>query len=559
MKEMAFNLLEEPWIRVLRPDCSVEEVSLTDALLRAQDYADLAGELPTQDAAVLRLLLAVLHAVFARVDVDGRESLLYFSDGAPAPSTDEALVRWRSLWTLGRFPEKPIRDYLSRWRERFWLFHPERPFWQVPEAKIGTEYTVAKLNGELLESGNNDNDKNKRPRLFSAYAGASKWEMGYAQAARWLLYTNGFDDASAKPKGKGLPAISPGWLGRLGLIQAQGNSLFETLMLNLTLLQDGASLWGPPRPCWELDVPRSGERTEIAQPDNPAERLTLQSRRLLLHREGDRVTGYALLGGDFFEQTNAFCEQMTVWRTVEGKKGVPTTYLPRRHDPSRQFWREFPAVFVTEPGVRLPGIVRWIVSLQKPRAGCLDRRRAIRFRIAGVVYGGQLRSFVTEAFSDELSFHAALLDDLGTYWRLIVTEEIGRCQKLANAVGQLADDIARAAGDRTKDLPQTAKAQFYFQIDQPFRQWLCAIDPEWEDKEAQENLCAWQKQAQRIAREQGVRMAEQAGPAAFAGRSIDKAGGKGKKDDGEKVFYATPAAYNRFLNQVRAIYAEGGT
>ena len=445
MKEMAFNLLEEPWIRVLRPDCSVEEVSLTDALLRAQDYADLAGELPTQDAAVLRLLLAVLHAVFARVDVDGRESLLYFSDGAPAPSTDEALVRWRSLWTLGRFPEKPIRDYLSRWRERFWLFHPERPFWQVPEAKIGTEYTVAKLNGELLESGNNDNDKNKRPRLFSAYAGASKWEMGYAQAARWLLYTNGFDDASAKPKGKGLPAISPGWLGRLGLIQAQGNSLFETLMLNLTLLQDGASLWGPPRPCWELDVPRSGERTEIAQPDNPAELLTLQSRRLLLHREGDRVTGYALLG------------------------------------------------------------------------------------------------------------------DLGTYWRLSVTEEIGRCQKLANAVGQLADDIARAAGDRTKDLPQTAKAQFYFQIDQPFRQWLCAIDPEWEDGEAQESLCAWQKQAQRIAREQGVRMAEQAGPAAFAGRSIDKAGGKGKKDDGEKVFYATPAAYNRFLNQVRAIYAEGGT
>ena len=50
MKEMAFNLLEEPWIRVLRPDCSVEEVSLTDALLRAQDYADLAGELPCRRA-----------------------------------------------------------------------------------------------------------------------------------------------------------------------------------------------------------------------------------------------------------------------------------------------------------------------------------------------------------------------------------------------------------------------------------------------------------------------------------------------------------------------------
>ena len=73
MKEVEFNLLEEPWIRVLLPDCGVREVSLTDALLHARDYVDLAGELPTQDVAVLRLLLAVLHSVFARVDVAGRE------------------------------------------------------------------------------------------------------------------------------------------------------------------------------------------------------------------------------------------------------------------------------------------------------------------------------------------------------------------------------------------------------------------------------------------------------------------------------------------------------
>ena len=61
MKEIEFNLLTEPWVRVRRPDNTVQEVSLTDALLHAQDYVDLAGEMPTQDAAVLRLLLAVLY------------------------------------------------------------------------------------------------------------------------------------------------------------------------------------------------------------------------------------------------------------------------------------------------------------------------------------------------------------------------------------------------------------------------------------------------------------------------------------------------------------------
>lgn len=64
MQEIEFNLLEEPWIRVRMPDCTVTEVSLSDALLHAHEYTDLAGELPSQDAAVLRLLLAVLHAVF---------------------------------------------------------------------------------------------------------------------------------------------------------------------------------------------------------------------------------------------------------------------------------------------------------------------------------------------------------------------------------------------------------------------------------------------------------------------------------------------------------------
>ena len=66
MKEIEFNLLTEPWVRVRRPDNTVQEVSLTDALLHAQDYVDLAGEMPTQDAAVLRLLLAVLFTVFSR-------------------------------------------------------------------------------------------------------------------------------------------------------------------------------------------------------------------------------------------------------------------------------------------------------------------------------------------------------------------------------------------------------------------------------------------------------------------------------------------------------------
>lgn len=285
MKEIEFNLLTEPWVRVRRPDNTVQEVSLTDALLHAQDYVDLAGEMPTQDAAVLRLLLAVLFTVFSRVDAKGKPQ--------PLAQSDDALERWSELWQLGHFPAEPVRDYLEQWKDRFWLFHPTHPFWQVPQAKIGTEYGAAKLNGEMSESSN-------KLRLFPLYAGQSKEQLSYPQAARWLLCVNGYDDTSAKPKGKGLPSVGAGWLGKIGFIQAQGDSLYETLMLNLTLLRDSRECWGESKPCWELEAPKSAERTEICCPDNPAQLLTLQSRRLLLHRTGENVDGLCLLGGDFF-------------------------------------------------------------------------------------------------------------------------------------------------------------------------------------------------------------------------------------------------------------------
>ena len=545
MKETEFNLLEEPWIRIRFPDCSVREVSLTDALLHAHEAADLAGELPAQDVAVLRLLLAVLQTVFQRVD----------GTGAPAPfrQEEDAIVRWGKLWRLGRFPAEPLQQYLKTWRERFWLFHPERPFWQVPQAKIGTEYSAAKLNGELSESGN-------KIRLFPPCSGEEKSGMSYAQAARWLLYLNGYDDTSSKPKTKGAPSVGAGWLGKLGPIQAVGSNLFETLLLNLTLLKDGAEKWGEGVPCWELETPRSGERTEIPQPDHPAALLTLQSRRIFLHRENDRVTGYSLLGGDFFSPEYAYCEQMTVWRGVQRSRNAPFVFLPKRHDPGKQFWREFPAVFMQENGIHAPGVVQWISRLQHPRIHLLDRGSLVRFRITGVEYGDK-DFFVTDTFADELSFHADLLEDVGKGWRKSIQEEIARCESLAEAVGWLACDLAIAAG-RDKDGSQKAEAgkakeQFYFRVDQPFREWLRTIDPMRGEEE--NKILQWQNQAAQLARRFGEELVREAGTRALIGRSIEDRSKKGKNETSIKRHYSAPEAYNAFLSRIAVIYGKGGT
>lgn len=533
MKEIEFNLLTEPWVRVRLPDNTVQEVSLTDALLHAQDYVDLAGEMPTQDAAMLRLLLAVLFTVFSRVNVEGEPE--------PFEEEDDALARWGDLWQLGHFPEQPLRDYLEQWKDRFWLFHPTHPFWQVPGAEIGTACSAAMLNGEMIES------KNKL-RLFPLYAGQSKERLSYPQAARWLLSVNGFDDTSLKPKEKNLPSISVGWLGSLGYIQALGNNLYETLMLNLTLLKDGREYWSENRPCWELETPRSAERTKIPCPDDPAQLLTLQSRRLLLHRTEEMVDGYFALGGDFFSKENAFAEQMTVWRNA-AKKNEPAVFVPCRHDPARQFWREFPAVFCQDSGHR-PGVVRWTEKLQEQRLGILDSRQKIHFRIVGVLYATQ--NHIEDIFSDSLTFQAGLLDELSCEWQERIVREINNCEKAAQCVGYLAQDIAIAAGNKNENVGGSVRAQFYFAVDQPFRQWLQAIDPERDDPD--ETVLRWQAQARSIAEKLGKQMVMEAGNAALKGHRIEVEKTQKTENKSKTILYTSPRAYNRFCAKLWEIY-----
>lgn len=522
--EKAFNLLHEPWILVMNPDGKAEEVSLLDLFRRAPDFQGLAGELPTQDVAVMRLLLAILHAVFGRYDLEGNFQ--------PISSPSGALESWKALWDMGAFPMEIIEEYLLHFEERFWLFHPEYPFYQVAGLDKATEYTAAKLNGELSESGN-------KIRLFPQRAGDGKNALRYSEAARWLIYVNSFDDTSAKPKEKGLPSPGAGWLGKLGLIIALGDNLFETLLLNLVFLKDGGNeLWGEEEPVWEMEKVKSDERTEITIPDNPSALLTLQSRRLHLFREEDSVVGYALLGGDFFPKENAFAEQMTIWRIASQKKAGPPEYHPKRHDPSRQLWRDFAAFVGQSEAKHLPGVVAWLARLKSDN---LIPRSHFRFQTAAVKYGDK-DFFVDDVFADSLSFNADLLTTLGENWVNRIIDMIGKTEELVRQIGYLAQNLAKAAGDSDgSSQKQAAQEQAYFLLDSPFRRWLEAIDPE---RDSINDTCTqWWEQAKIIIRHFGEELVNQTGPQAIVGRYVKE---KEKGKDVERR-YTAPEAYNRFL------------
>lgn len=539
MKDIEFNLLDEKWILVRKSNCTVDELSLTDALLKSHEYVELAGELPTQNVSILRLMLAVLHTVFSR----------YSPQGEPAPlyDSDDAEYRWKELWNAGRLPEKPIKEYLASVHDRFWLFHPERPFYQTEAAKIGTEYTASKLNGAVSESGN-------KIRLFCGCTGVQKSELSYSEAARWLLYVNNYDDTSSKPKGKNLPSPGAGWLGKLGLITIRGNNLFETLVYNLILLnhkRNFSEVWGPECPAWEPDVPNTAERAEIPMPDNLSELYTLQSRRLWLNRDdNEKVIGYNLLGGDFFEKVDAFIEPMTVWSKVKGNERAGEKFQPRRHDSSVQMWREFSYAFETAEGSHIPGVVLWTKYIKQMLP---ESRKLISFSIASVQYGDK-DFFVNDVFSDSLTFHTDLITEIGEHWRAKITEEIEKCKKSAAALRDLAKDIELAAGSAEdtvlkRAVVERAREQYYYEIDLPFRNWLERIDPNWEIVSEQEEqaLREWRETAKRIALRIGQELVESAGTAAIVGRAVKD------KNDKER-YYSAPDAYRYFKVKLNEIY-----
>lgn len=551
MEQMEFNLLDEPWIRVMTEDCTVVERSLMQVLLNSHRYQRLAGELPTQDVALLRLLLAILQTVFYRVDPEGEDD--------PIEDRAAAIRRWQALWNAGRFPVQPIRTYLETWKDRFWLFHPEHPFYQVPAAAVGTKFKASKLNGELSESAH-------KMRLFPLRDGEEKETLSYAEAARWLVTLIGFDDSASTKKETG---TGTGWLGDRVNVYAIGENLFETLMLNLVFLKDGRYVWAENMPAWEQPTMTTAKKREIPLPDNQAELLTLQSRRLILSREENRVTGFSSTGGDFFGKegrVNAFSEQMTLWRAGKTPKNAVPQFVPASVDPWRQMWRDFEVILGRREDTHIPGVVAWLTELRRKN---VIPRKYVHIASVGATYDSKKGS-IADIISDHLDFQMSLLDAAGELWIVLVGGEIHLIDKVARALGALAEGLYLAQGGQLDGAGKKARQSqrdegmrlLYAAVDLPFREWLAHIGAQHGDDEntrAQEQQC-WRSIVFRIADNLGREMVRDAGTAAFTGRWIvnEMAETNGRfftETNGERksVFYSSPTEYNRYLNNLKSL------
>ncbi|CAG7574689.1 CRISPR system Cascade subunit CasA [Barrientosiimonas humi] len=503
-----FDLVSQPWIRT-RTGEQVDERSLEDTFASAHQIEALAGELPTQSAAVLRLLLAIL-----------RRSLPY------ARTRAQAEDQWRDLWEAEALPMKEIRAYLEEHRDRFDLLSPTTPFMQVPDLAAKGTSGLVKLIGE-----HPDGDS----PYFTTRSGAAVQRIGLPEASRWVVHAQAYDPSGIKTGavgdervkgGKGYP-IGTGWTGRTGLVVVEGANLKETLLLNLPLDQGDSR----DRPVWERDQLGAAVEAGHQHPLGPVDIMTWPIRRIRLVTEGPDVVDVVISNGDPIQHYNQHDrEPMTAWRrsqAQEKKNGVPVAYMPREHDPERALWRGLAGLLVQRVdggAVRNEGddtlpphTLEWLAELQEQ--GVLARDYPVRVRSIGMLYGAQ-NSSTASVIDDALRLRLSVLTDERLHGLVIAS--LDDAKLAVDALAGLAGELATARGQEA-DVPRdSARATGYLRLDQGYRRWIASLSS---DSDLTERRTAWQRFAKDAIRRLGDELVLNAGDDAFRGRDVERRGG----------------------------------
>lgn len=511
MTTATFSLLDEHWIRCVDAEGTAVELSIRDVFDGSRPVAAIRGEAPTQDYAVLRVLLAIFWRA-------------HHNEAVPRPRqpftySDWFVERWEAI--EDGEPDEAVLDYLDRHADRFDLLHPVTPFMQVADLHTrsgsisDTERVVPEAEDEY----------------FSMRAGVGRESLSFAEAARWLIHTQAYDYSGTKSgaegdprvkRGKGYP-IGTGWSGMTGGTTIMGRTLAHTVLLNTTSQALGAV---GDHPVWERARDTAAQRPgghqeEGVVPTGPADLLTWQSRRIRLHHDGGVVVGVLVSNGDKIPGAgaNVFGDPMTPYRysANKSKKGNPV-YYPRPYESSRTMWMSLepliamsndPGYSDKNPAPRRPENLNQLAELHDEEVA----PDIVDLRLCSLSYGPQSSSVHTTVTAS-LEIPLALLPKEAGPQRRIVVDTAAATRDAAVALGQFAGRLLRAAGGDYAFQAPPADG-LLGSLEPPFTRWLALLPS---DPESLENhVTGWQRfVADRVLEDARILM-KGAGPKAFAG------------------------------------------
>lgn len=524
-----FNLYADSWIpvRYLQPKDgkSFAELSIREIFQKSPKIAEIAGEMPIQSVAILRLLIAILM-----------RSQTYENGGETYTLDREC---WKSLWDNPAELFEAVEEYFADYRERFNLIDRERPFMQV--ADLHTSKNEFKGVDELVADIPAGND------LFTTRLRNKTTSLSYAEAARWLVTLQAWDISGIKagavgdPRvkgGKGYP-IGQGWLGQAGIVVLKGESLYETLLLN-TVPTDLYPLAGLAKemdyladmPPWEREPADNQCQRGVGElpiATGPVDLLTWQSRRVRLQSDGEKIIGSLICQGDRpVGQLWSDKEPMSLWRYSQPKsKDLKVdTYMPKLHQSSQQVWRGLASILADGLSGMTKGLNKSDINNHRTSATIkalshlIDSasRRRIKIETVGMEYGTQAASY-EELIHDQMVLPNLLFDEnLGVAARQLVKDTLVISTEIANTLGWFAVDLQTAAGrafgknDPALNVRNQEAEQCYYELDKEFRSWVQLIGTD-ETK----NRRKWRKVLEEISRKRIIALTSSSGSRTMIG------------------------------------------
>lgn len=543
MATQQFNLVTDPWIDVLDSESGTQKtVSLGELFRHAQDYRQLAGDMQTQDLAIMRLLLSILHTVYSRFDAKGEpyEWLEINSEtlqvATPVDTfsyqSDDLLDTWEKLSERGEFTDI-VSKYLTEYQNKFDFFG-ESPFYQV----TATEYdqlvpakkriatgtgTVAikQINRQVSESGNT-------PAIFSPKAAEFKNQVSIPELVRWIISYQNYTGVTDKTKIETDEKFSnsAGWLYRLNPVFAKGKSLFETLLLNLVLINDnGDEEYHTQKPVWEYEsaLDYVNERKQAYAPTNLAFLYTAWSRVLHIEWQDDQPTIFSA-GLPMFSNVNCFLEPMTVWKI--DKSSSDDDFKPAVKSVrslGTAMWRNFSSYVRTDnEHDNAPGLVKWLDYLEDNQV-IPDNQLVNLVSVALISDGNATSQAPVAEVSDDMSISAGVLfDTTDDFWPGRIVELIETTQKIGSDYWKFVSSVGRIRNIDSKEFANTESAKFYDRLNRPFKDWLQSLtNQDDRDKKSVE----WKKTLRGIVKDQAKAFTKEASPREIKGIAVtDKKG-----------------------------------
>ena len=442
---MSLNLLDEPWLPVVRTDGTPGEVGIRDALVDGQHIRSLVGETPLQTAALHRLLLAVLH-----------RALMGPRDAAA----------WRELFSGDVIPVTSLLTYLERWDERFDLLDGAHPFYQVAELDPDRAKSIARLT--FFDDNN--------PTLFEHQTIDDPKPLSAAQTARALVTAQAFHPGGLMTGPSGNASAKHAPLVNAAVFLVPGGSLWETLTLNLHGYNgrdqrpfefDDEADSAP----WERDAATGvGER----HPRGYVDLLTWQSRRIRLLQDD---TGMSFRKAVFMPGEALPPDMLQDLDPMLGFRKLKTGWLPLGFREGRALWRDSMAVLGALEGHVRPRMLSWLAEAGSGRDVLLDDLMALGGRSKQskfLFWRSEFLPVTSDYLRDEEGY---LVEELGRAVEL--AEDVGLIltdRRVRGPLGSLGGDLGLSRSQVGQFIQSSRVADTYWEaLDAPFRDFVYAL------------------------------------------------------------------------------------